>query len=1184
MFKRIISLLSCIIFASLMMIAPPAVPEGAAAGSTEHVYLVNEFDSPEDIGNMKPNNCCTPSISVSDDGLSVLRIENTVETNGNASAFIYPVGNGTKYDYIKINDAPVLVLEYKVRMTKCNRYDYFATYSKSEETVAIGGYYFVDKIRAHSKGTEAIGTLDQDEWNTITTVFSNTNGNRKIYLNGEYLHEFTPADVDYTASIYSTKNFKEFYPHFVAYMRSLGDYCEVDYMKVHTIASSLAVEKVNVYEKRNELYVDFDSTVLNVKPEHFKIVGNEIIKAEKYDMKENIVKLTLKNPLVDYEKYKLDVNGVSNVGEAVCNQSISFTSSPVSSTTPKFFQNGMEIKAYDYDDKPVSVSSTIKNCHSEATTATLYFNAYGEAEGKKRLLLSKSTSVSIAAGKEEDVEISDISLPSGITEIKAFVWERLTPVSIVATASKQGYTTKMNYIPDFGEVLNLGNASFAKKAGAASTGLTKLGYRTYIAMVGTPGYVFEFDTHTGEYLSSYQSGSGLQHAIKVGSDGKVYTMTTSSPDLYVYDPETRENKLIKADCCQGSSVWSMSYGANGDKSLLYMPVMSSDYKKLGTSVVEYDIDNGVVNTYDGFDIGCKYAHSATGDENYIYVGSADGVDVATISRMDKKTGEIVTYENDTSVSPSNVGTVKVIGNYIFTRFYSHIVILNKTTMKRITTISGGGNNECVSDPDPSNPNVVYYYTDYGRKIMSLNLKNLTSRSLILQIPNSYGHVARWDFGHWFPDKDGKLGIAVIGGDEAQPSLFHIIPSEKKYNHILCDYGEKTFGVPTKLNYLYLSRDDILYIGGYEAGLNGFDMKTNTPLFSVSNGNQHGMTMVDGKLFGGSYGKDGIYMYDPELPVSASNPKIISPTQAVNRYYHTSDTNAGFGLSVGIADYGNPEGAVILMTYLDGAPKTIFHVGVIPGENIIGVAYKDGYIYASSSVQVPLYEEVQHEEAHVAKIDARTGETVLMNTVQIPGLSKTKKIGEIRFGPDGLLYGKASVGQTIFALDPEDLSLVKYKSYYPAENPSPTYSGEYIMFGDEGNLYAVLNNALHCINTETMEDEIIWERCANFIVDNDGNILKRSGTGSNGNELASIQVDARQRFEIMIKNAKKYYIEENYSKESWKNFESALNEAEQINISEAYLPDLKAAARKLGFAIRDLQTVYDANAGFAFPFK
>jgi len=1181
MFKRIISLLICVVLSGVMMIIPAAVPTGAAAASNEKVYFVKEFDAPEDIGYMGTSNCCTPTISVSDDGLSVLRIENTVATNDNASGFFHPNGNGTKNAYLEIEGAPVLAFEYKVRMTNCNRYDYFSTRATSEQTVAIGGYYYVDKARAHAKGTVAIGNADQDQWNTITTVFSNTNGNRKIYINGEFAEEITQEHADYVASVYSTSNYKKFYPHFVAYMKNLGDYCEVDYMKVHTVASALNVEKVNVYDNRSELYVDFDSTVLNVKPEHFTLPGNEILSVEKYDMKENIVKLTLENPLVDYEKYVLAVNGVSNVGEAVCNQNVSFTASPVSASTPRFFQNGAEIKAYEYSEKPVSVSSVIKNYRSEATDATLYFSAYGEVNGEKTLIISKSASMSVPAGEEKELKIPDIQLSRGITEIKAFVWQNVTPVSLVASVSKAGYQTKADGIPDFGDSIELGSVAFAMKTGAASTGITKLGCRTYVAMVGTPGYVFEFDTYTGKLLGSYQSGSGLQHAIKVGSDGKVYTMISSSPDLYVFDPETRENKLIKADCCQGSSAWSMSYGANGDKSLLYMPVMSSDYKTLGTSVVEYDIDNGIVKAYDGFDIGCKYAHAATGDENYVYLASADGVEVATISRMDKKTGEIVTYENDTSVSPTSVSFVKVIGDYIFTRFYSHIIILNKNTMKRVMSFSGGGNNECVSDPDPSNPDMVYYHSDYGRKIMSLNLKNL-NRALILQIPTSYGSVATWDYGHWFTDKDGKSGIAMIGGNESEPSLFHVIPSEKTYNHVLCDFGEDTMRVPTRPSYFYLTRDDVLYVGGYEAGLNGFDMKTNTPIFSVANGNQHGMTMVDGKLFGGSYGKSSIYMFDTQKPASSSNPKAVSSTKGVNRFYHTSDTNAGFGLSVGIADYGNPEGGVILMTYLDGSPMFKYYIGVIPGENIVGVAYKDGYIYASSSVNVPLYEDIQHEEAHVAKIDARTGETVLMKAVNFEGLPKTTKIGEIRFGPDGLLYGKANAGETVFALNPDDLSVAKYKSYYPGETVKASYLGEWLRFGDEGNLYAVVSGELHCINIETMESDILLSSCHTFTIDNDGNILKPKTYSSV--ILESMQVDKRQRLEIMIRNAQKYYKENEYSEDSWAVYEAALNEALEMNISEAYLPDVTNMARKLGFAIRDLQTVYDANAGFAFPFK
>ena len=40
----------------------------------------------------------------------------------------------------------------------------------------------------------------------------------------------------------------------------------------------------------------------------------------------------------------------------------------------------------------------------------------------------------------------------------------------------------------------------------------------------------------------------------------------------------------------------------------------------------------------------------------------------------------------------------------------------------------------------------------------------------------------------------------------------------------------------------------------------------------------------------------------------------------------------------------------------------------------------------------------------------------------------------------------------------------------------------------------------------------------------------------------------------------------------------------MDIAAAYLPDVEAVARKLTFAIKDLQTVYDYEAGFAYPFK
>lgn len=875
---------------------------------------------------------------------------------------------------------------------------------------------------------------------------------------------------------------------------------------------------------------------------------------------------------------RFEVNNIANA-TVIDVDDIVVKAKTLSAGLPSFYQNGVKVSEYEYSKEPLNTQTDVINYDSKARTATVYFAAYGGEEGEKRLLSLTSKTEQIPSNTKKTVKTDDFVLPSGVSEVRAFVWEEVIPLSKSGTVDKAIFTSSQNGMPDFGDISEIGNVAFSKNAAVASTGYTKDGLRTFIAMVGTPGYVFEFDTYTGKFLSSYESGSGHQWCIKVGSDKKVYTMPSASPDLYVYDPETRKNTLIKADICEGSSAWHMFYGADGDTSMLYMPVYNSKYETEGTNVIEYDIDNNKISVYKGFDIGCMYAHAATGDDKYVYVGSADSSAVATISRMDKKTGEIVTYEDEQGRAPGSIVFIKVIGNYIFADIYNNVIVIDKNTMKKVTEFVGGrGQKDRISDPDPNNPDLVYFSSNDGKTFHSFNLKTLEVKDEFKTTTN-YGNFVRFDFGRWFPDKNGNIGLIGVGGQEAYPGIFHIKPNKGTLSHQYTELLSKPIGTPVKPSYFYITRDDILYVGGYVAGLNGYDLKTNTPLFTANNGQQHGMTMVAGKLFGGSYsGGNGIQMFDPSKSYSGTNPKSINAAAGFNRFYHTSDTNAGFGLISGIADYGNPEGGVILVSYFDNKAHYKSYIGVIPGENIIGVAYKDGYLYASSSVAVNQQET--HEEAHVAKIDAKTGETVKTVTVNFEGLPKTTKIGEIVFGPDGLLYGKANAGQTVFALDPSDLSLKKYKSYYPDKTPEATYMGERMMFGDEGVLYAVLDGDVHSINIKTMEAVKLSGTGTYVALDNDGNVLRRYGQ----NSLAKVLVNQRQRFEIMIENASEYYKEENYSKESWAVFESAFSEAKKIDISSAYLSDITAMSRKLSFAIRDLQTVYDYNAGFAFPFK
>jgi len=1191
MLKRIFSILlsASVVLSAFYGVDNAFLPNAYAYDISEPaIYFFKGFDSASDLDTLK-----TEALSKSETRIATATIP---ENSGyfEISSGVTGATSGGAHVYFtdaefKVKENSPLIFEMKMRY-KLNTKGYITTWdtvsSQRAKTFSAqpGGI-----VRADEHTSEpVIATLsDTEEWHTWAMVYSNESPERRIYLDGELIATKTgDAGYDGRSENYYYKN-KYFVFRILPYFPNNNSYVHYDYFKAYTADIELDVKaKTNLYEP-DKLTLDFNYTVVNLSKDMISLKGNPVKSVELIDMNEQTYQVTFNNSLESSEIDSLTINGVTDsTGRTLSGKKVTVEKErALSASTPKIIQNGEIVNEYDYSELPIKAASEIKNISNESKSVSLYLNAYGYDTGSdKKLLVSTVKNADVKAGETLRLETDELELTSGITEIKAFVWENLNSVSGVGTAEKYVYTSSVTGFPSFGTYIELGNVSFAKKTGAASTGLTKLGYRTYVAMIGTPAYVFEFDTHSGKYINSYECGSGLQHAVKVGSDGKVYVMITGSPDLYVYDPETQVNKLIQADCCQGTSVWSMNYGADGDKSMLYMPVMSSDYVNLGTSVVEYDIDAGKVTVYDGFDKGCKYAHCATGDESYVYVGSASSGEVATISKMDKKTKEIVTWENDTSFKPGSVTFIKVIGDYIFTRFGDDIIVLDKSTMQKIDQFTGGrGQGNCISDPDPSNPDLVYYNTNGGNKLNSYNLKT-REHIQVINTPTTYGNIVRYDFGRWIPDENGVVGITGLGGSPDKPTLFHLVPETKIFKYLYCAFETGFPGVPTKPNFLYVSRDDKLYVGGYEAGLNGYDLKTNSMIFSVENGNQHGMTMVNGKLFGGSYGNDAMYMYDPQKTISSSNPRKIASPSGVNRYYHTTDTNAGFGLSVGIADYGNPQGSVILVTYLNGAGKMKNYVGVIPGENINGVDYRNGYIYASSSINVPQHEDEWSEEAHVAKIDARTGETVLMTTVNFEGLPKTTQIGEIKFGPDGLLYGLANAGQTIFAMSPEDLSVVRYHSFYPEENPAATYQGEYLEFGAEGNLYAIISGTLHMVNPETFETEILWEKCDLFRLDNDGNILKRRGTNSSGIVLTSIPVNKRQRLEIMINNAKKYYKEAEYSAQSWAVFKEALAAAEAMDIKEAYLPDVEALARKLTFAIKDLQTVYDYEAGFAYPFK
>lgn len=747
------------------------------------------------------------------------------------------------------------------------------------------------------------------------------------------------------------------------------------------------------------------------------------------------------------------------------------------------------------------------------------------------------------------------------------------------TVEEVDYTPSTNGIPEIkDEGVVIGEAAWNQASTRTQGGMTKFGHRTYVSMNGKPSYINEFDTLTGKYIASFncERDTAFYYSFQPASDGKIHH--TNGYDWFVYDPATKKSEVYKNIYDVRCDAWGMNPGANDDRTTLYTAHSS------GTDAIEYNIETGKYRIYENVTDGMKYMHAATGTDKYLLTSAGDDAGTERIIRVDKETGEKkIWYNKDPDVTAGNCPHCIAVGDYVFAAIRQWVICIDIETMTEVARFATGarGGRQRISYPMPGgDPDIIYYLSENQVGLNTFNLKTYETKVNIEKFDEVKTDLGKVEFGEWVQKKDGTWAIYACVSDT---HVALITPGDPHIEYIELQTPNKGLGSVVQANYYYISRDDILYTGGYRAGVNAVDLKTNTPVFSVKQNSQHGITAANGMVFCGTYSGGQFYMIDPEKPVVAKtdNPKYYFGAKYGCRHYNVSETNAGFCMHNSIADYGQDAGSVVVSTYANGKAMGKEIGKVIVGENTTGQCYKDGYIYASTSVVVNLHDP--HYEAHIAKIDAKTNEVVKVMAYEIPDVGPLKVISEPVIAPNGKLYAVANQGVTLLEVDPETMELTRYKSYYKQRVVTDTYIGDLLIMGADGVLYTSMGDQLHAVNLETFEAKLLWNNIDRFILDNDGNIIKRKGGNSSGTDLVSLSVNPRQRLAIMIENAKKYYKEEDFSKTSWKIYMNALSDAEKIDLYKDSTEAVKTAARKLTFAIKDLQTKFDEEAGFAYIF-
>lgn len=680
-------------------------------------------------------------------------------------------------------------------------------------------------------------------------------------------------------------------------------------------------------------------------------------------------------------------------------------------------------------------------------------------------------------GAWSDTKASGIA-PEGTAYAAVFLYSGYSSVGhgYVDAVSLAGSTPLVHV----GAKTDLGQIVKAPLTVGAEIGATAAGNNeVYVGLNGAVSTFYALDAETGSVKFS-QEMPGITHlyGITMGSDGNVYFTGTHDGVLYRYLPSQMRVERLGTN---PSDPWVWDLAASSDGKIYGATYGSS-------KVFEYDIATGSFR-----DLGPirpagstqqEYARGIGVTDQYLYV--AVGIPEALI-RIDRQTGVQTEIQLPYSGQTRMAADVWVYNGNLFVRDESStLFVLDEATLEVKNTIRFKAT---ISPPSPSDPNVIYYKKDSA--LYTYNMA--TNKTAMVEGLPTLPMTTPVKF-QWITPKSGpKAGVPVLATMlefteymlyDPQDGWFQTIPLQVAPQGIEIQSVEK-------------GPDGKLYVGGYQKAMSIYDPASQTTLHSEAMFPQpEGIGFLNGKAYFGTYGGAVMYRYDPAQPyhyggTPDDNPGLVYDIQDQQDrpFAITSGDNKLF---VGtVAEYGVLGGA--LTVYDEAAGTWTVHRNVVQNQSVTGLAYRDGKLFGSTSIWGGLGIQPTETEAKIFVWDVASGTKTAEFSLQIPGIDEAPKlIGDLSFGPDGLLWGIA--GGTVFALDPDTYRLVKSKMIFPSNYVSNSnWRPYYIRWGSDGLMYTTLGRNLTVIDPSTLEYTVVEPGVSLMTIGDDGNLYYASGS-------------------------------------------------------------------------------------------
>ncbi|MVP02395.1 S-layer homology domain-containing protein [Paenibacillus lutrae] len=622
----------------------------------------------------------------------------------------------------------------------------------------------------------------------------------------------------------------------------------------------------------------------------------------------------------------------------------------------------------------------------------------------------------------------------------------------------------------------------------------------YVTTHGTPVGFHVVDTATGKlkFSQSIKSSADTIWGVAQGSDGNMYFSTGGV--LYRYLVQEKRIEEL-GDNPSNKQVFDLKASKDGK-------IYGSTYSATNMSrVFEYDIQSSKFRDLGVMKEGQQYARGIGVTDDALYVGIGTS---AHLMRYDRRTEQITEI-----TIPGVTGTTKTISEVdinngkLFAYSGEDLYVIDEQTGNFIRTITFQSK---LSPPSPHNPDLVYYKLKGDLYSYNIARDEITKIEGIPALPDDTAVKSH----AWVTPASGKFaGKQVLAGMAAFGESFLYDPVAGEYEVHAADLPTSA----TSVNALEES-GGYLFMGGYQRGMSIYDTKTGKFVYENKQFHQpEGIGFLNDRVYFGTYSGARMYRLDMTKPLdykeleSSGNPGLALDIEDYQDrpFAMTSGDNKLFiGTFPG---YGQTGGAITILEEKqnpDGSfagvnSETFRHV--VPDQSIFGLAYLNGKVYGGTSLNGGLGTTPPVTNAELFVFDTATKKVTSRLTPQIPGLQgRTRLIGNLSIGPDGLLWGimdntkdpagteDAGYQAAIFAMKPDTLEMVKSKIVTESPYNTSKFRPYYLRWGQDGLLYTTIGRQLFAIDPADMRAQKVIDGTVNLMtLGQDGSIYYVVGT-------------------------------------------------------------------------------------------